>query len=107
MAEQSKQIEKFAETTEKLADYLWWLLPVFFKKKAKHESGLYPMLEVFGKGLDDVRAQILLSSKQFAAKTAKGEYLESIGLAYGTYRLPDENDRKLRKRIMTAFEKMQ
>ena len=105
--EQVKQVELFAETTENLADYLWWLLPVFFKKKAKYESGIYQLLEVFGKGLEDVREQILLISRQFAAKTAEGEYLDNIGLAYGTYRLPDENDRKLRSRIMTAFEKKQ
>ena len=72
-AEQVKQVELFAETTEKLADYLWWLLPVFFKKKAKYESGIYQLLEVFGKGLEDVREQILLISRQFAAKTTEGE----------------------------------
>lgn len=97
----------YAETTDKLADYLWWLLPNFFKRKAKHESCVFKFLTVFGKQLEDIRENIIILNNQFTAETASGRYLNSIGKARGTYRLQNETDNHFRNRIMNAYIKKQ
>ena len=97
------ETELYTETTENLADYYWWLLPGFFKKKANHESWLYRLLGAFSGQLEEVREQIRLLNRQFAGETAEGQQLEEIGKARGTYRLKGETDTSYRKKVMDAY----
>jgi hypothetical protein len=95
--------KRYAETTPKLASYLWWLLPAFFKSKAVQDSWLYRLLTVFGEQLEDVRTDVNVLNRQFAAETAEGEHLDSIGRARDTFRLPGEPDADYSQRVLDAY----
>ena len=94
--------ELFALTTDKLADYLYWLLPAFFKKKEKHLSNTYKLLNVFGKALEETRDTIYQINDQFYIETASLKNLDEIGRARGVFRLPLESDDDFRLRIGKA-----
>lgn len=95
--------KRYAETTAKLAAYLWWLLPAFFKSKVVQDSWLYRLLTVFGEQFEDVRTDVNVLNRQFAAETAEGEHLDSIGRARDTLRLPGESDTDYRQRVLDAY----
>ena len=93
---------RYAESVDKIADYLYWLLPNFFKKKVKHDSLVYRLLKIFGKQLENVRDDINLLNRQFTAATAFNSHLDEIGKARGVFRLKDEQDDDFKNRILVA-----
>jgi len=95
--------ERYAENVPKLADYLWWLLPTFCKRKPKHESWLYRFMDVWGEQFEGIRERIETLNLQFTAETAEDKQLDEIGKARGTWRLPNESDEDLRQRVLDAY----
>ena len=93
--------------TEKLADYLYWLLPAFFKKKEKQNSNVYKLLTVFGEQFEEIRDTIYEVNNQFYIETASLKYLDEIGKARGVFRLSLESDDEYRVRIKDAHVEKQ
>ena len=93
-----------AETVEKLADYLWWLLPAFLRKKDRPDSLVARFCEVWGGILDVTRATLIDIIPQLLAETATGEYLDMLARARQIFRGEGESDDSLRIRVLAAHE---
>jgi len=93
-----------AETIEKLADYLWWLLPAFLKKKERTASLVARFCEVWGGILDTARSTLIDIIPQLVVETASGEYLDMLARARQIFRGEDETDESLRTRVLAAHE---
>ena len=93
-----------AETMAKLADYLWWLLPNFLKKKDRPDSLVARFCEVWGDILDGARTTLTDIIPQLLVETATGEYLDRLARARQIFRGEDETDESLRLRILAAHE---
>ncbi|MFH1531091.1 MAG: hypothetical protein ABIK09_10210, partial [Pseudomonadota bacterium] len=70
-----------AETVAKLADYLWWLLPGYMKKKGREDSLVARLCEVWGEALDTARGTLIDIIPQLLAETAIGGYLDMLARA--------------------------
>jgi len=93
-----------AETVAKLADYLWWLLPNFLKKKDRPDSLVARFCEVWGDVLDGARTTLTDIIPQLQVETATGEYLDRLARARQIFRGEDETDESLRTRVLAAHE---
>ena len=96
--------ERPAETIEKLADYLWWLLPVFLKKKERTASLVARFCDVWGGILDGARTTLTDIIPQLLVDTATGEYLDMLARARQIFRGEGETDESLRTRVLAAHE---
>ena len=93
-----------AETVAKLADYLWWLLPNFLKKKDRLESLVARFCDVWGDILDGARTTLTDIIPQLVVETATDEYLDMLARARQIFRGEDETDESLRTRVLAAHE---
>ena len=93
-----------AETIEKLADYLWWLLPAFLKKKERTASMVARFCDVWGGILDTARTTLIDIIPQLVVETAAGEYLDMLARARQIFRGEGETDDSLRIRVLAAHE---
>ena len=93
-----------AETIAKLADYLWWLLPAFLKKKERTASLVAQFCDVWGGILDTARATLIDIIPQLVVETATGEYLDMLARARQIFRGEGESDESLRLRVLAAHE---
>ena len=96
--------ERPADTVEKLADYLWWLLPSFLKKKERGESRVARFCEVWGDVLELSRTTLIDIIPELLVDTATGEYLDMLARARQIYRGQGESDESLRTRVLAAHE---
>ena len=92
-----------ADTVTHLADYLWWLLPSFLKKKEKASSLVYGLCSALGTTLDDARDSLRNLADQFYAQTADPIQLSKIGSERDTIRKPGEDLPSYRARILSAL----
>ena len=93
-----------AETIEKLADYLWWLLPAFLKKKERTASLVARFCDVWGGILDTARTTLIDIIPLLVVETATGEYLDMLARARQIFRGEGETDESLRIRVLAAHE---
>jgi len=95
-----------------IADYLWWFLPEVRKRKEKHESVLYGLLESIGVVLDALKTVILAIRlrRYFLVRDENNPYylseMRTADLAHhaldrGIRRLPAEGDVALLERLST------
>ena len=96
--------ERPADTVEKPADYLWWLLPSFLKKKERGESRVARFCEVWGDVLELSRTTLIDIIPELLVDTATGEYLDMLARARQIYRGQGESDESLRTRVLAAHE---
>jgi hypothetical protein len=99
----SRSTPRPADTVPHLADYLWWLLPNFLKKKPKDRSLTYGLCQAFGGSLDDARDSLRNLADQFYAQTADAIQLSKIGAERDTIRKPGEDVDSYRARILSAL----
>ena len=96
----------------KIADYLWWLLPSVRKRREKHESTLFGVLETIGRGLDLLKIVILTVRlrRYFLVRDENNPYylsemrtadLDQHAFDKGIRRLPAEGDVDLLERLST------
>ena len=93
-----------AETVAKLADYLWWLLPGYLKKKERTASLVAWFCDVWGGILDTARTTLIDIIPQLLVETATGEYLDMLARARQIFRGQGESDGSLRIRVLAAHE---
>lgn len=96
--------ERPAETIARLADYLWWLLPAFLKKKDRTASPVARFCDVWGGILETARTTLVDIIPQLVVATATGEYLDMLARARQIFRGKGETDESLRLRILAAHE---
>jgi len=92
-----------ADTIVKLADYLWWLLPTFMKKKDRAESLVARFTDSWGEQLDEARTTIIAIIPELLAATASGEYLDMLARQRQVFRGTGEDDESLRIRVLAAY----
>ena len=92
-----------AETVAKLADYLWWLLPTFLKKKDRAQSLVARFCEIWGEMLDEARTTLTEIIPLLLVKTASGAYLDKLARQRQVFRWEGEDDESLRTRVLAAY----
>ncbi len=92
-----------ADTLEKLANYLWWLLPTFLKKKDRAESLVACFCEIWGDMLDESRTTLTDIIPLFLIETASGAYLDILARQRQIFRGDQEDDASLRTRALAAY----
>ena len=92
-----------ADTVEKLADYLWWLLPTFLKKKDRVESLVARFCEIWGEMLDESRTTLTEIIPMLLIETATGAYLDKLARQRQVFRGDSEDDESLRTRALAAY----
>ena len=96
----------------RLADYMFWLLPAVRKQKEKSQSRVFGLLEVIGIVLSEVKETILTArlrryvlirdeADPYYISEARTADLDMHALDRGLRRLPGENDAALLDRIST------
>ena len=96
----------------KIAYYLWWLLPALRKQKESHESRVFGLLETIGMVLDTLKEAILTARlrRYFLIRDEDNPYyssdlrsadLDLHALDRGLRRLHGESDEALLERIAT------
>lgn len=95
--------ERPADTIGKLADYLWWLLPSFMKKKDRAVSLVAGLCEANGSVLDTVRSTLEAVVPELVVATASGDYLDMLARARQIFRGDGEDDESLRTRVLAAY----
>ena len=93
-----------ADTIGKLADYLWWLLPEFLKKKERTVSLVAGICEACGGVLDTARQTLIDIIPELLVNTASGEYLDMLAQVRQIFRGEGELDDSLRSRVLAAYE---
>jgi len=91
-----------ADTVSRLADYLWWLLPVFLKKKDRAVSMVAQFCEIWGERLDETRDTLTSIIPELLADTASGDYLDLLARQRQVFRGIGESDDSLRTRVLAA-----
>jgi hypothetical protein len=91
-----------ADSIAKLADYLWWLLPVFLKKKDRAQSLVAQFCEIWGERLDEARETLTAIIPELLAATASGDYLDLLARQRQVFRGVGESDESLRARVLAA-----
>ena len=92
-----------AETVAKLADYFWWLLPTFLKKKERAQSLVARFCDIWGEMLDEARTTLTDIVPLLLVETATGEYLDKLARQRQTFRADGEDDESLRTRVLAAY----
>lgn len=93
-----------ADTTANLADYLWWLLPAFLKKKDRSESVIGRLCDVWGSELGEARTTLTEIIPLLLVATASGVWLDQLARARQILRSLGESDESLRIRVLAAHE---
>ncbi len=91
-----------ADTIAKIADYLWWLLPSFLKKKDRADSLAARFTGIWGEQLDDARTTLVAIIPELLAATASGEYLDMLARQRQVFRGEGEDDESLHIRVLAA-----
>jgi len=91
-----------ADTVARLADYLWWLLPVFLKKKDRAASLVAQFCEIWGERFDAARETLTDIIPELLAATASGETLDLLARQRQVFRGIGESDDSLRARVLAA-----
>ena len=92
-----------ADTIARLADYLWWLLPTFMKKKERRLALTGSLVDLLGESLDGARATLTEIIPQLLAATATAEYLDRLARQRSVFRGAGETDASLRTRVLAAL----
>ena len=92
-----------ADTVEKLADYLWWLLPTFLKKKDRAESLVARFCDIWGEMFDESRTTLTDIMPLLLIETASGAYLDKLARQRQVFRGAGEDDESLRTRALAAY----
>ncbi len=92
-----------ADTIPRLADYLWWLLPTFMKKKERRLALTGTLVNLLGESLDGARATLVEIIPQLLAATATAEYLDRLARLRTVFRGVGESDDSLRTRVLAAL----
>ena len=96
----------------RIADYIWYLLPAVRKQKEKSQSRLYGLLEAIGLVLSELKETILTArlrryflireeNNPYYSSELRSEDLNKHALDRGLRRLPGESDVALLERIAT------
>ena len=96
----------------RIADYMWYLLPAVRKQKEKSQSRLYGLLEAIGMVLSELKESILTArlrryflireeNHPYYNSDLRSEDLDLHALDRGLRRLPGESDSALLERITT------
>ncbi|GEM_PF-2393763 len=93
-----------ADTIVHLADYLWWLLPAFLKKKERSESLIGRLCGVWGTELGEARSTLTEIIPLLVVATASGVWLDQLARARQILRSQGESDESLRIRVLAAHE---
>ena len=92
-----------ADTVPRLADYLWWLLPQFLKRKGRQDSIVGGLCDAVGDRLDDARTTITQVIPLLLVQTATGDYLDRLARMRQLARGIGEPDESLRTRVLAAM----
>jgi len=92
-----------ADTVAHLADYLWWLLPTFLKKKERRLALTGTLIDILGGVLGDARTTLTEVVPQLLAATATAEYLDRLARQRAVFRGVGESDGSLRTRVLAAL----
>jgi len=93
-----------ADTVAKLADYLWWLLPDFLKRRDRVQSLVARLCDVWGEELGEGRTTLVDIIPLLLVETATGAWLDQLARARQIFRCEDESDESLRTRVLAAHE---
>jgi len=93
-----------SDTIDHISDYLWWLLPTFLKRKARNESLLATLLDIWGEELGTYRSHVSDVLSVMLPATSEGDWLDRIARAKQILRLSGETDESLRVRVASAFD---
>ena len=92
-----------ADTVPRLADYLWWLLPSFLKRKGRQDSIVGGLCDAVGDRLDDARTTITEVVPLLLVQSATGDYLDRLARMRQIARGVGEPDESLRTRVLAAM----
>ena len=92
-----------ADTVPRLADYLWWLLPQFLKRKGRQGSIVGGLCDAVGDTLDDARTTFADVIPLLLVQTATGDYLDRLARMRQLARGIGEPDESLRARVLAAM----
>jgi Phage tail protein (Tail_P2_I) len=92
-----------ADTVPRLADYLWWLMPQFLKRKGRQDSLVGGVCDALGDTLDGVRTTFTEVIPLLLVQTATGDYLDRLARMRQLARGVGEPDESLRTRVLAAM----
>ena len=92
-----------ADTVPRLADYLWWLLPEFLKRKGRNASLVGGLCDAVGDTLDSARTTFTQVIPLLLVQTATGDYLDRLARMRQLARGVGEPDESLRARVLAAL----
>ena len=92
-----------ADTVPRLADYLWWLLPQFLKRKGRQDSIVGGLCDAVGDTLDGARTTFTQVIPLLLVQTATGDYLDRLARMRQLARGVGESDESLRVRVLAAM----
>jgi Phage tail protein (Tail_P2_I) len=92
-----------ADTVPRLANYLWWLLPQFLKRKGRQDSLVGGLCDAVGDTLDGARTTITEVIPLLLVQTATGDYLDRLARMRQLARGVGEPDESLRTRVLAAM----
>jgi P2-related tail formation protein len=92
-----------ADTIAHLADYLWWLLPTFMKRKERRLALTGALVDLLGGVLDDARGTLTEIVPRLLSATATAEYLDRLARQRSVFRGVGETDASLRTRVLAAL----
>jgi hypothetical protein len=93
-----------ADTVARLADYLYWLLPHFLKRKDRDRSLVARLCEVCGEEFGIARSTFADIIPLLLVETASGAWLDQLARARQIFRGEDESDESLRTRVLAAHD---
>jgi hypothetical protein len=93
-----------ADTVAKLADYLYWLLPNFLKRKDRAQSLAARLCDVWGEELGEGRTTLEEIIPLLLVDTATGVWLDQLARARQIFRGEGETDESLGTRVLAAHE---
>jgi hypothetical protein len=93
-----------SDTVAKPADYLWWLLPNFLKRRDRVQSLVARLCEVWGEELGEGRTTLVEIIPLLLVETATGTWLDQLARARQIFRGEGESDESLRTRVLAAHE---
>ena len=92
-----------ADAVPRLADYLWWLLPQFLKRKGRQDSLVGGLCDAVGDSLDGARTTFTQVIPLLLVQTATGVYLDRLARMRQLARGVGEPDESLRTRVLAAM----
>ena len=92
-----------ADTVPRLADYMWWLLPSFLKRKPRDASLVGGICGAVGDTLDEARDTLAEVIPLLLVQTATGDYLDRLARMRQLARGVGEPDESLRTRVLAAM----